>query len=80
MIQTVLGSVAIIAVFSSSACQAENPASGWMKYLEGESKYELSNGKRGEITWKLEAGREAMVGQVKEGNTTAVELGGYQPD
>jgi hypothetical protein len=71
----------IVTCFGVSVAKAEEPPTkAWMKYLEGQWTYEISDGTKGTAVWTFEADGQSMIGKFKEGAVTAVEIGGWQPD
>ena len=58
----------------------ERPDKAWTKYLEGSWTYETSDGTKGSAVWTYEADGQSMIGRFKEGDSTGVEIGGWQPD
>ena len=53
----------------------------WIKYLKGEWSSELDDGTKvvkGTATWRIAAKGNAGIGRFTEGETTAVEIGGWQ--
>lgn len=58
----------------------ERPDEAWTKYLEGSWTYEISDGTKGNAVWTFEADGQSMIGRFKEGESTGVEIGGWQPD
>jgi hypothetical protein len=73
--------VALVSVADSRIVHAEeSPMQAWMEYLEGKWTYEISDGTTGTGAWTFEAGGQALVGRFQEGETKAVEIGGWQPD
>jgi hypothetical protein len=55
-------------------------AQPWMKYLEREWTYKVIDGVEGEGKWTFEEGRHAMIGRFREGDTTGIEMVGWQPN
>lgn len=58
----------------------ERPDKAWTKYLEGSWTYEISDGTKGSAEWTYDADGQSMVGRFEEDDSTAVEIGGWQPD
>lgn len=58
----------------------QRPDKAWTKYLEGSWTYEISDGTKGSAVWTYDADGQSMIGRFKEGDSTGVEIGGWQPD
>ena len=73
--------IAVCVLLSTELIRAdERPDKAWSKYLEGSWTYEISDGTKGNAVWTFEADGQSMIGRFKEGDSTGVEIGGWQPD
>lgn len=79
-IASVLSVLCVTCLVVSVSSAEESPIATWMKYLEGNWTYEISDGTKGDVVWAFATDGQSMIGRSKEGNTTGIELGGWQPD
>ena len=73
--------IAVCVLLNAQLIRAdERPDKAWTKYLEGRWTYEISDGTKGSAEWTYEADGQSMIGRFKEGDSTGLEIGGWQPD
>lgn len=75
---SVLCALVVTFIGVSFANAEDSPMTAWMKYLEGSWTYEISDGTKGDAVWTFEANGQSMIGRFNEGDSTSVEIGGWQ--
>jgi len=66
---------------SAGACSAQEPHEQVWKYLQGQWAYEVTDGRKGIVTYQMAAKGNAVIARFEEEDgTVAVEISGWQAD